>query len=181
MRKILVVVVMGLLITQGGFAQLKKKPGKQNLKVRHSLGVKSFDIGGGVSGYGVLGTAYFSEFLRDNVFYKVGGGYEFKASRTNTTKYSSLFGDVLVGYTVLDKGTLFINGLGGVTGAMDNLTGIQTDKNIKGGVFGGVIGGEIECYFANNIVFAIIGTQRLIITKENSDRWYLTASLRVKL
>jgi hypothetical protein len=181
MKKIVTLVVVGLLITEGGFAQLKKKAGRQGLKVRHSLGVKSFDIGGGISGYGIVGTANFSQFLRDNVFYKIGGGYEFKASTTNTTKYSSMFGDVLVGYTLLDKGTLFVNGLGGITGAIDNLTGIQTDKNIKGGAFGGVIGGEIECYFANNIVFAITGTQRVMLTKENSDRWYLTAGLRFKL
>jgi hypothetical protein len=158
-----------------------RKAGKQKLVSRHSRGSKAFEFSGGVSGYGLVGTSYYSEFMRDNVYYKIGGGYEFKKASTNTTKYSSLFGDLSVGYTVLNQGSVFVSGIGGITVGLDKLEGIQTTAKVGGG-FAGVLGGaEIDWYFANNIVFVINGSQRHILTKENSDRWYLTAGLRFKL
>ena len=176
MRVIFTIILVSFFFSAN--AQMRKS--NRTLKVRHIQGVKSFELGGGVSGYGLFGDVYFTQFFQNNIYWKIGGGYEFKRGKGDTD-YSSIFGDVLIGYTVLDKGSVFVNVLGGGTAAFDELKGIDTEKNVSGMVYGPVVGAEIEWYVANNVVFVISGTERIIISKEFGNRWYLGAGLRFKL
>jgi len=177
--KYLIAVLLIIGFCSSSFGQLRKRP-NQVLKVRHVMGAKSFEIGGGVSGYGVYGNAYFSEFFLDNTYYKIGGGYEYRADKGNI-KYSSSFADALVGYTVLDRGQVFMNLLGGATGAMDNVTNIDTPKTISAFVYGPVVGAEFEWFLMNNVVFVINGTQRFILQNSFGNRYYVGVALRFKL
>ena len=171
-----IILAFCLVIT----ASVAQRRTTQILKVRHVRGSTSFDIGGGVSGYGILGNVYLTQFFIDNTYWKVGGGYEYKLGKGDI-KYSSVFADALVGHTVLNKGTVFANVLGGATVAMDQIDNIDTTKDKGGVVYGPVIGGEFEFYFTNKVEFVITGTQSFILNKSDNDRWYLGASLRFKI
>lgn len=156
--------------------------GKKNqvLKVRHVQGTRSFELGGGFSGYGIYGNAYFSEFFMDNGYWKLGGGYEYKVGKGDL-KYSSIFADLMGGYTLLDKGIVFVNVLGGATVAMDAVENIDTPVKKTGIAYGPLVGAEFEWFVGNKVVFVINGTQRFIIPSGFGNRYYIGAALRFKL
>ena len=178
MKFFYVILFLLPLMAQGQRFNNKKS---QTMKIRHVMGQKSVDLSVGLSGYGgALGSIYYSQFIKNNLYWKAGGGYEFKNS-TGDIRYTSAFMDGLGGLTITDKGSLFLNVIGGITLAMDNVSGIDTSKKKSGFIYGGVIGLEGEFYLVNNIIFVISGTQRIIIPKEFDDRWYISAGLKFKL
>jgi len=183
MRKIVFCLVVLSFVSGEVDAQLRKSAGggRQRLKVRHVQGAKGFELGAGISGYGIYGAGYFSEFFKDNLYYKVGAGYEFRPVAVGDTRYSSAFADGLIGITVLDKGSVFVNGFAGGTVAYDMLDGLVTDKKTNGVGYGAVLGGEFEFYVANGISFLLVGSQRFIFSKEFGDRYYFGGAFRFKL
>lgn len=172
------VVLIFLSVSASGQSFRKKS---QGMKIRHVQGQKSVELMGGISGYGgLVGSIYYNSFYRNNVYWKLGGGYEYKQN-TSGVNYSSVFSDALGGVTLMDKGSFFLNAVGGMTLGFDNVAGIETQKKTSGFIYGVAFGLEGEVYVTNNIVLVLSGTERLILPKEFPNRWYAQVGLRFKL
>ena len=146
---------------------------------RHIKGVNSVDVGAGMSKCGLHYHASYVKYFSPRLYGKLTGFYEI--GEDAGLKFTSVGGDVSAAYNVLKVGEgIYINGIGGVTMAMDKITeGAETfDVNQKF-KYGFLFGGEVEFFLSDKIVLVIGADQRIMLASEFGNyRAYYRGGLR---
>ena len=146
---------------------------------RHIKGVNSVDVGAGMSKYGLHYHASYVKYFSPRLYGKLTGFYEL--GEDSGLKFTSIGSDVSAAYNVFKVGEgIYINGIGGITMAMDKITeGAETfDVNQKF-KYGFLFGGEVEFFLSDKIVFVIGADQRIMLSSEFGNyRAYYRGGLR---
>ncbi|MCZ8365708.1 MAG: hypothetical protein O9338_24100 [Microcystis sp. LE19-251.1A] len=146
---------------------------------RHIKGVNSVDLGVGASKYGLHYHGSYVKYFSQKMYGKFTGFYELGSDAG--LKFTSIGGDAAVAYNFLKVGEgIYINGIGGLTVAMDKITeGAETfevDQKLK---YGFLFGGEVEFFISDKIVFVIGADQRLVLGADFGNyRAYYRGGLR---
>lgn len=148
-------------------------------QIRHVRGIKSVEGGYGLSKYGQMYYGSFITYYNTKLYGKYSAFFE-QGSDAGVDFISSGV-DASFNYTFLKAGEgVYLNGAGGLTLALDQLTKgaeeFTVDPAFKYGVFLGI---EVEVFIIDKLVFVTGCNQRYLFNKDfGHNRFYGSAGLR---
>lgn len=148
-------------------------------QIRHVKGIRSVDAQVGISGYGMVYQLGYVKYFGTKFYGKVSGYYEM--GEDSGVSYTSSGLDITAAYTFLKVGeAIYINGVGGLTFALDQLTEGAEELNVESKFKPGVLAGiEIETFITDKIVFVVGGNQRLMLGEEFGNyRYFVSGGFR---
>lgn len=161
-------VIAFLTIAASSFAQF-----------RHIKGVKSIEAGAGISKYGLLYNGSYIQYLSRKVYGKA--TIFFEKGKDSGIEFSSTGGDLAVAYNFLKLGEgVYINGISGLTMAMDKVTRGAESYDISNKFkVGALFGAEVEVFITDKIVFVVGADQRIVLGSEFGNyRAYYRGGIR---
>lgn len=149
---------------------------------RHIKGVNSIEVGSGTSKFGLIYHGSFVKYFSSKMYGKATGFYEL--GKDAGISFTSMGLDVAAAYTFLKVGEgVYINGLGGLTFALDNITEGARSYDISSTLkYGGLVGAEIELFLSDKIVLVLGADQRIVVGQQFGNyRAYYRGGIRINL
>lgn len=151
-------------------------------QIRHVRGIKSIEAGYGISKFGALYYGSFVKYYNTKLYGKFSGFYEQGADAGIRFTSTGLDGQAVYNFLKIGEG-IYVNGLAGITMALDQLQQgaeeFTIDPTFKYGVFAGI---ENEIFISDKFVLVLGCSQRFVFAENfGNNRFYAYSGIRFNI